>query len=406
MNTYYLFQYIADQLQTNLLLLTEEYRLQDTFQCEKELFDFLSYAPETIHFFLENADCHFPLLSSINQDFVYAALPLEKQILLLGPVRLYSHLSINHTLHMEMPHTFSELSINTCEFDDFVQIILLLHNSFHTPAITETQLIKANCSENSNEEVQKYYSNLVFTNREEGMHHNSYSQELRMLSSIEMGDLEMLKSTFSDDRPGELGRLAQSLDRNYRNISISVITLISRAAIRGGVNPELAFSLCDSYIMKIEDLKILDELKPLVESAKMRFATMVHEIKTTQQKSSTNRRHPVLEQSKDYIFSHLHEKITMQELAREINISPNYLSELFRKHEGISFTDFVMKEKIALAKNMLIYSPYSYIEISSYLGFSSQSHLGKQFKAITGMTLKQFRDTYSTTEYRRQEPES
>ena len=55
---------------------------------------------------------------------------------------------------------------------------------------------------------------------------------------------------------------------------------------------------------------------------------------------------------------------------------------------------------------MLIYSPYSYIEISSYLGFSSQSHLGKQFKAITGMTLKQFRDAYSTTEFRRPEPET
>ena len=301
---------------------------------------------------------------------------------------------------------FSELSVSTCEFDEFIQIVLLLHNSFHTPVITKEQLIKANCSDVKNNEVEKYYSNLIFTNREEGMHHNAYSQELRMLSSIEMGDIELLKSTFSDDTPDEMGKLAESLDRNYKNICISVITLISRAAIRGGVNAELAFSLCDSYIMKIENLKILDELKPLVEGAKIRFATMVHEIKATQMKSQDSRRHPVLEQSKDYIYSHLHEKITMQELAKEISISPNYLSELFRKYEGLSFTDFVMKEKIALAKNMLIYSPYSYIEISSYLGFSSQSHLGKQFKAITGMTLKQFRDAYSTTEFRRPEPET
>lgn len=405
MNTCYLFQYIAERLQTKLLLLTDVGTIQDTFSCGDDLFDLLSYAPETLPFLLETGENRLPLLSSVNQDFMYAAVPLERQTVLLGPVRLYFHLAVSHTLHMEMPCSFLELRIHTCEFEEFLQALLLLHNSFHTPALTRERFIRANCSDGSNEEVQKYYSDLVFTNREEGMHHNSYSQELRMLSSIETGDLELLKSTFSNESPGEMGTLAESFDRNYKNICISVITLISRAAIRGGVNPELAFSLCDSYIMKIENLKVLDELKPLIEGAKMRFAAMVHEIRSTRQKTLDSRRHPVLEQSKDYIFSHLHEKITMQELAEEINISPNYLSELFRKHEGISFTDFVMKEKIALAKNMLIYSPYSYIEISTYLGFSSQSHLGKQFKAITGMTLKQFRDTYSTTEFRRQAPE-
>lgn len=406
MNTNYLFQYIADRLQTGLLLLSGQGTLQDRFQCRENIFDYVTYSPESIEFFLEKADSQLPALSSVNQDFVYAAIRLEKQILLLGPVRLYSHLSVSHTLHAQMPDLFSKLPVSICEFDEFIQSVLLLHNFFHTPAITEEQLIAANCSDQSNEEVHKYYSDLVFYNREEGIQHNPYSQELRMLSSIEMGDLELLKSTFTDDTPELMGTLAPSFDRNYKNICISVITLISRAAIRGGVNSELAFSLCDSYVMKIENLKILDELKPLVEGAKIRFATMVREIRATQGNNSDHRRHPVLEQSKDYIYSHLHEKITMQSLAREINISPNYLSELFRKYEGISFSDFVMKEKIALAKNMLIYSPYSYIEISSYLGFSSQSHLGKQFKAITGMTLKQFRDTYSTTEFRRQSQES
>lgn len=401
MNTYYLFQYIADRLQTRLLLLTEEGVLQDSFQGKEDLFDFLAHMPQSVHFFLEQKDRQLPTLSSVNQDLIYAAIPMQKQILLLGPVRLYSNLSISHTLHVQMSDIFSKLNVNVCEFNEFLQAVLLLHNAFQLPAITKEQLLKANCSDQSNEEVHKYYSDLVFSNREEGLRHNPYSQELRMLSSIEMGDLELLKSTFADEIPEDMGTLAQSFDRNYKNICISVITLISRAAIRGGVNPELAFSLCDSYIMKIEDLKILDELSPLVEGAKIRFATMVHDIKAARLNSRNTRRHPVLEQSKDYIFSHLHQKITMQELARELNISPNYLSELFRKHEGISFSDFVAREKISLAKNMLIYSPYSYSEISTYLGFSSQSHLGKQFKALTGMTLKQFRDTYSTTEFHR-----
>ena len=44
---------------------------------------------------------------------------------------------------------------------------------------------------------------------------------------------------------------------------------------------------------------------------------------------------------------------------------------------------------VSLTKNLLTYSPYSYIEIATYLGFSSQSHLGKVFKKYTDMTLRQ-----------------
>ena len=61
------------------------------------------------------------------------------------------------------------------------------------------------------------------------------------------------------------------LRRRYR----CYITLASRAAIQGGVHPELAFSLCDAYIMKIEQLKDLMDTQAVVEGAQTRFAMMV-----------------------------------------------------------------------------------------------------------------------------------
>ena len=80
-------------------------------------------------------------------------------------------------------------------------------------------------------------------------------------------------------------------------------------------------------------------------------------------------------------------------------MNPNYLSELFRKTEGITISNYIFQEKLKLIKNMLIYSRYSYNEIASYLGFSSQSHLGMRFKKSTGMTLHQYRETYSRKEF-------
>ena len=61
--------------------------------------------------------------------------------------------------------------------------------------------------------------------------------------------------------------------------------------------------------------------------------------------------------------------------------------------------NFILKEKIRLAKNLLIYSQYSYLEIADSLSFSSQSHLGKEFKKETGFTLRHYREMYRKKEY-------
>jgi len=56
--------------------------------------------------------------------------------------------------------------------------------------------------------------------------------------------------------------------------------------------------------------------------------------------------------------------------------------------------EYILSQKIRLAENLLVYSTYSYLEISQYLAFSSQSHLGQTFKKMTGMTMKEYRDMY------------
>ena len=68
-----------------------------------------------------------------------------------------------------------------------------------------------------------------------------------------------------------------------------------------------------------------------------------------------------------------------------------------------SFRDrsYIQNQKINAVKNLLTYSQYSYIEIATYLGYSSQSHLGKIFKEKTGYTLRQYRNQCSKKEFRK-----
>lgn len=97
---------------------------------------------------------------------------------------------------------------------------------------------------------------------------------------------------------------------------------------------------------------------------------------------------------KDYIFTHLHGKLTLTRIADALSLNASYLSSLFHRSEGISITEFIRNEKINLAQNLLMYSDYSYSEIAAYLGFASQSHLGTQFRKTVGMTLREYREIY------------
>lgn len=164
--------------------------------------------------------------------------------------------------------------------------------------------------------------------------------------------------------------------------------------------PEIAYTLSDSYIQKVETLHIPEAAIQLARKAEYQYASMVNDIKNSKGSTSTGLKTDFrIIQCKDYIFSHLHEKVSTADIADVMHINPNYLSYLFKKEEGITITEYILNEKIKLAKNMLIYSHYTYSTIATYLGFSSQSHLGKQFKRITGMTLHKYREIYRKKDF-------
>ena len=77
--------------------------------------------------------------------------------------------------------------------------------------------------------------------------------------------------------------------------------------------------------------------------------------------------------AKNYVHDHLHEKISLTDVARLLHTNPNYISNLFGWCEGIPFTDFVLREKAALAWSLLVYSQLSCREIATSAGTSSAS---------------------------------
>ncbi len=350
---------------------------------------------------LSFAAFEYPVLVSDDASAAYAVVSAGEQILILGPVLPTFGNACRRRISCGGYDADALLFLHPCGSADLLRDALLLHNLFHKNNLTMEEAADVNYLDDQIKyTVQEHFVKIVFENQEQGSRHNPYDQEVREVAAIRNGDLEALKQSWAEDYTGKLGVVAKTPLRNHQNLGIILVTLASRAAMEGGVMPETAYSFSDSYINKIEEAVSPEAALSLGRQAEYHYACLVQEVKKERTSPETGRNtNSNISLCKDYIFSHLHEKIRISDIAKELYLNPNYLSDLFRKAEGITISGYILQEKLKLVKNMLIYSRYSYNEIASYLGFSSQSHLGMRFRKHTVMTLHQYRETYGRKEF-------
>lgn len=238
-------------------------------------------------------------------------------------------------------------------------------------------------------------NSVVFDIQEEQVQHNPYSQELREQNSIQTGNVEALRVCWKEKYDGKIGRLASDDLRNVKNIAIGVITLSSRSAIKGGVSPELAFSMADGFVRNIED-NITDGLKVVeaIHEAQLEFTELVRSL------GGSGDYNPLVRRAKDYISRHLHNKISVSGMAKELGVNADYLSALFSRSENKTITQYILDERLYMCENMLKYSDYSIQEISAYFSFSSQSHFTHLFKRSRGITPREYRSLYAREKIR------
>lgn len=401
MNQNYLMKYISYRLHTFVRRYTADFTHEESV-CGRIQFQDCFDPDELMSFFTVRGDISFerPVLMSFGGQFLYALVPVPEHYYIIGPVRLREEVYLRCRAEMPPVDEAWVSSVPVCAVKELSEDVLLMFNLYRETVLEKSELLTDNCiRQETDAELKAHFSELVFENRENGRRHNPYDQEFRECASIEQGDLARLKTAIEEDYLGEYGVLAKDPIRHTRNLGIVVVTLASRAAIRGGLPYEIAYSLSDSTIQKLEECSDIPTLFHIFRSAEFQYAQMVRDLNEQKAGTIDKDKNPHISRCKDYIFAHLHDKICVAEIAAELKINANYLSELFHQCEKISLTDFIRREKMNLVKNLLVYSRYSCSEIANYLGFSSQSHMGKMFKEYMGMTPDKYRRVYGVREF-------
>ena len=149
-----------------------------------------------------------------------------------------------------------------------------------------------------------------------------------------------------------------------------------------------ALCLAELYIKKADECGSVPKINALFRDMCTDFAERMAEIR----KSEAVSLHVRLCIS--YIYENLGADLTVKTLAKRAGLDPAYFSRLFRKETGTPLKQFVKEARIDTAQKLLLFSGRSCAEISSALGYSSQSKFIEAFKSISGMTPKTYRDKY------------
>ena len=392
MNLEYIYEQMVRILHGNITCISESGAIEACYgdmavQCNPLFTD-----PEFLSAVHERERKDYPDLFYEKDTILYAVVSLENAKIVAGPVSTEKHTKDSEHYLMQHHHISDETGfrLSFCELKVFGSGILMLYHMITGKELTINDLWQKNgIRETDIIEVKGQISSVIFEHQEQELPHNPYDQEVRELDSIRHGDVEMFNRSLAETYRGEVGQLAKNQVRQAKNIAICVIALASRAAISGGMIPEEAFSMVDGYIMKIEDMNNAVKIDSMMRQAEYEFAECVAEIHKNQQKNE--QKNELVEWTKNYIYQNLHSDIVIGEIGQKIGVNTSYLSDLFHKVEGTTIQQYICKEKIRLAENMLRYSDYEVKEIASYLSFCSQSYFGNIFRQQTGMTPARYR---------------
>ena len=218
--------------------------------------------------------------------------------------------------------------------------------------------------------------------------HNTLAMEQTILNFVRLGDTAALREWMSDAPAVRAGVIADAQIRQNKNTFIVTATLVSRAAIRGGMDIDDAFSLSDDYIRKCELSDSVQSIANLQYRMVLDYTERVEQLRRGQHPSRF-----VLDVT-NFILHHISEPITTEEIAKSLFMSRSRLSVKFKKETGKNLIDFILEQKTEEAKRLLRYSDKPLVAIGNYLAFSSQSHFSRIFKKYCGCSPNEYRKRY------------
>jgi AraC-like DNA-binding protein len=350
------------------------------------------FLPDPAYYYLQKPISDKPMMDLvISADimmFGYVHIKDSDRYILLGPVR---ESSCNRKIAQ---HICEELEQPPTRLDE------LLSFFDRTPRLSHSRMLKnivfLNYLVNQEQPPQNFFDKKLasimdsLTPEEQAMDfvtHDSVNLENRLLACVEFGEIDELLQMLKNPNAlyADMGITANDPLRSYKNIFVSSVAVVSRAAIRGGMDYERAMVVSDTYLQKMETLNNYNEIFALLCNMFTEYTECTQKIRKLNVSSK------IVHMVCNYVEEHLYEKITVADIAGNLTFNRTYLSNRFKQDTGKTLTQYINEQKIEKAQYLLKATKKSIMEITELLNYSSQSYFQTVFKTMTGLTPVAYR---------------
>lgn len=223
--------------------------------------------------------------------------------------------------------------------------------------------------------IKKDYNNKIYT----------YLEEQQFLKYIQTGDSISARNFGVKLLQNNSELLSNDQLQSLKYKVTAAITLMTREVIKINISLEDAYGTSDIYIRKVDSANSLSRLNEVFMRSIIDFCSLV--------KKNTKTTYPFWTRNCiEYINQNLHKNIKLDDIAKEINMNPKYISVQFKKITGESLVTYINRKKIEESQFLLRSTKLSILEISIVLNFTDQSHFTKVFKKYANLSPKQYRD--------------
>lgn len=212
-----------------------------------------------------------------------------------------------------------------------------------------------------------------------------YEYSAALTDAVQQGNLSLALHMISQYDPNTKTSVRNTNPlRNAQNYCIVLNTQLRHALETSGIHPYHVDRLSNEIGLEIEQLKNISQLPDFFSGVIRRYCRLV------QEHAYPNLR-PLTNLAVTYIKEHLADNLTVKDTAKALTINANYLSSLFHKDMGLTFIDFVNKERTNQAAALLRHTNLQIQQIASTVGYNNTSYFAKQFVRFQGVSPSHYR---------------
>ena len=205
--------------------------------------------------------------------------------------------------------------------------------------------------------------------------------ETYIIKLLELGDEDELVKAFELFFI-KLNKKFQGDFINIRHTLLEIMVMILNSSYRNNLQDEIVGY--SSYLNEINSIESII----LLQQWCLRKAIYIAEIVKNRKENHISK---AVLKAKIYIDEHIRDEVSLVDISKEVSVSPQYFSKIFKDEIGLSFVEYVRKKRIDIAKDMLKTKKYSVKEICYQIGYNDPNYFSRLFKKLVGVSPTEYK---------------